>query len=161
MEYTRGVVAAVATIVVVTALLSGPLGPGISLTETSTVTYGEGNVTVSSASIPETATFEGGSYGSERYHLTVPAASIAFDSLDGGPILAYRIQINSLNYSRSTTHFLDESISSPYELTMQSDDFDGEQIQRETYDGTISVIVRDSAGERTIAEKTITVEVVK
>lgn len=159
MEYTRGVVAAVATVVVVTALLSGPLGPGISFTETPTVTYGEGNVTVSSASLPETAAFERGSYGSDRYHLTVPATSIEFTALDGGPILAYRIQIDSLNYSRSTTHFLDESITSPYELTMQSDDFEARQIQQDAYNGTVSVVVRDSAGERIVAERAITVEV--
>jgi hypothetical protein len=161
MEQTRGVVAAVATIVVVTALFSGPLGPGISLTATSSVTYGEGTVTVSSTSLPERATFEGGSYGSERYHLTVPATSIEFASLEGGPILAYRIEIDALNYSRSTTHFLDESITSPYELTMQSDDFDADQIQQNAYDGTISVVVRDSAGERTVAERAITIEVVE
>lgn len=161
MPSTRGLVLGVVGVIVVTTVVSGPLVPGISLTEPAEATaYGEGNATISDVTFPERATFERASFGAQNYHLTVPPTTLQFSSLSGSPILSYRLEIESLNYTRTTTHFLGPSTGDAYRLTMQSDTFAVDRITASSYEGRLSVVKRDSSGDAVVAEGTVTVEVI-
>lgn len=160
MAYGREVVAGVAVVIVLTAFLSGPLVPGIDLTnEPRSITYGEGNATITTVSLPERATIERASYGAKNYHLTLPPASVELAAIRGGPTLTYRLEIPALNYTRTTTHFIDDRVGSRYELTMQADTFSITEITAPRYEGTVSVVKRDSSGETVVEAQSITIEV--
>jgi hypothetical protein len=161
MNTTRGVVAAVGTLIVVTALISGPLIPGVTLMGTQQPTYGEGNATVASVEFPERATIERGGFGSESDYLVVPPATVHFEAFDGTPVLTYKIEIPALNYSRGTTHFLSPDTGARYEATLRSDSLDGLPEQPTQFDATLSVWIEASDGRSRVAEQNTTVEVVE
>lgn len=155
----RAVVWGVATLVVATVLVSGPLVPGVSVaTEPEPVDYGEGNATVAEVTLPATATVEDADYGAANYQLTVPAATVRFATLTGHPTLSYSLAIPTLNYSRTTTHFLDSS-HTRFEATLQSDTLDSDRVSRDRYRARLSVVLRDSGGGRMVAQRNVTVEV--
>ncbi|GGN86720.1 hypothetical protein [Haloarcula pellucida] len=160
MDYARAVVLGVASVVVVTALVSGPLVPGVSLTQERDVAYGTGNVTVAEVQFPDRVTIERASFGQDGYYLTVPPATVRFSTLSGSPTMVYRLAIDELGYTRSTVHFLSESVGERYEATIQSDSFDENELTNETYHGTVGVVVEDSRSRRVVAERAVTVEVV-
>ncbi|MFC7027685.1 hypothetical protein ACFQJ5_09000 [Halomicroarcula sp. GCM10025324] len=103
--------------------------------------------------------FERASFGAENYHLTVPPTTLRLTRLDGRPTLSYRLTIEALDYTRTTTHFLGPSTGERYRLTMRSDTFSLEAINQSSYDGQLSVVKRDSAGESVAAARNVTIEV--
>ena len=160
MAYGRGVVLGVAGVVLLTALVSGPLVPGVTLTaETDQTAYGVGNATVTDVELPRTATIERASYGAENYHLTVPPATVRFANIAGQPTLSYRLTVEVLDYVRTTTTFLDESNVPSYRLSMRSDTFSLDEISKTEYDARVSVVKRDSAGEAIVGARNITIRV--
>lgn len=160
MDYGRGVVFGTIGVILVTTLVSGPLVPGVSLTsEPERQSFGQGNATVAEVTLPATATFERANFGAENYHLTVPPTTVRFETLDGSPTLTYRLTIVALDYTRTTTHFLGPSTGERYRLTMRSDTFSLEAINQSSYDGQLSVVKRDSAGESVAAARNVTIEV--
>ncbi|MFC7021341.1 MULTISPECIES: hypothetical protein [Haloarcula] len=160
MDYARGVVFGAVGVILVTTLVSGPLVPGVALTsEPAQQALGQGTATVADATLPETATFERASFGAENYHLTVPATTVRFSTLEGSPTLSYRLTIAGLDYTRTTTHFLGPSTGDRYRLTMRSDTFSLEAINQSSYEGRLSVVKRDSSGETVVASRTVTIGV--
>ncbi len=160
MDYGRGVVFGTVGVILVTALVSGPLVPGVALTsEPAQQAYGQGTATVADITLPESATFERASFGAENYHLTVPATTVRFSTLEGSPTLSYRLTIAGLDYTRTTTHFLGPSTGDRYRLTMRSDTFSLNAISQSSYEGRLSVVKRDSSGETVVASRNVTIEV--
>ncbi|EMA01067.1 hypothetical protein C437_19772 [Haloarcula vallismortis ATCC 29715] len=162
MERTRSVVVAVSTLIVGVTLLSGPLAPGVTLaTEPEPVALESGNVTVSEVEMPEKVTLEKGSYGAASYYLDAPPAHVHFSNLTGRPTLVYELTIDELGYSRTTNHFLDDSTCDAYELTLASDTFTDGEIEREQYNGTVTVSKRDGSGHGVVATRNVTISVVE
>ncbi|MFC6973973.1 hypothetical protein ACFQL1_03695 [Halomicroarcula sp. GCM10025709] len=161
MDATRGVVVAVGALVVVTALVSGPLVPGLSLTNAQQPAYGEGTATVASVEFPERATIERGGFGSESDYLVVPPATVRFGTFDGAPVLTYKIEIPALNYSRGTTHFLSPDTGTRYEATLRSDSLAELPDERTAFDARLSVWIEDTDGRSRVATQNTTVEVVE
>ncbi|WP_276271502.1 hypothetical protein [Haloarcula litorea] len=161
MDYPRAATFAVAGVVVAAALVSGPLVPGVTLTSERDVTYGGGNATVASVSLPDRATLDSGSYGQDGYYLAVPPATVRFAALDGSPSVTYRLQIPDLGYARSTVHFLTGDVGGSYEATLRPDNLATETVRRDRYEGTVSVVVEDDAGRRRVAAGNVTVEVIE
>lgn len=161
MDAARGTAVAVGTLIVVTALVSGPLVPGITLTDTQRPAYGEGTATVASVEFPERATIEQGGFGSESNYLVVPPATVEFETFEGAPVLTYKIEIPTLNYSRGTTHFLSPDTGPQYEATLQSDSLDRLPAQRTEFDATLSIWIEASDGRSRVARQNTTVEVVE
>ncbi|MBV0900949.1 hypothetical protein [Haloarcula salina] len=162
MDVTRGVVAVVTLIIVGVTLLSGPLVPGVTLaSEPEPLTLETGTVTVGDARLPANATLEKGAYGAASYYLDVPPATVQLSSLDGNPTLVYRFAIDELGYTRTTNHFLNDDTAETYELTLASDTFEADEIDRERYDGTVSVSKRDGEGHAEVASRNVTVRVIE
>ena len=159
MAYARGVVASVVGVILLTALLSGPLVPGVDLTNEPPEISEQGTATVTTVALPERATIERASFGAKNYHLTLPPATVEVSAIEGSATLSYRLEIPALNYTRTTTHFLSERIGARYELTMQSDTLSLERVTADRYDGTVSVVKRDASGESMLDRRQIAIEV--
>ncbi|MBX0321559.1 hypothetical protein EGH21_00810 [Halomicroarcula sp. F13] len=160
MDYQRAIVLGVASVVVVTAVVSGPLVPGVTLTQEHDVAYGEGNATVAGVQFPDRVTVERASYGQEGYYLDIPPATVQFTSLSGSPTVTYRLSVAELGYSRSTVHFLDDGVGKRFEVTLQADSFGADELSRESYAGTLDVVVDDARSRRVVGQRNVTVEVV-
>lgn len=162
MERTRAVITSVIAIILGVTLLSGPLVPGVTLaTEPEPVALESGNVTVSTVEMPDEVTLEKGSYGAASYYLDARPVRIQFANLTGRPTLVYRLTIEELGYTRTTNHFLDDSTSDTYDLTLASDTFTDGEIERKQYTGTVIVSKRDGAGHGVVATRNITISVVE
>jgi hypothetical protein len=154
----RSAVAGVGIVILLTAVVFGPLVAGISLSEPpkSQVSEKQGDITIESVTFPAEATIESASYGAANHHVNIPAASVQIQSLSGAPILAYELTIASIGVKLSTAHFLDEGNSSRYELTMEPATLNRESLDEE-YTGEAAVVAIDSSGRRTVAKQTVTV----
>ncbi|WP_336337883.1 hypothetical protein [Haloarcula brevis] len=162
MEKTRAVVTSVAAVILVITLLSGPLVPGVTVaSEPAPVELETGNVTVSAVEMPSQVTLEGGSYGAASYYLDAPPVRVQFSKLTGRPTLVYELRIEELSYSRTTNHFLDDSTGDTYDLTLASDTFTEGEIDRDQYNGTVTVRKRDGAGHGVVAARNVTIPVVE
>ncbi|MDT3434519.1 hypothetical protein [Haloarcula sp. 1CSR25-25] len=162
MERTRAVSTSAIAIILGVTLLSGPLVPGVTLaSEPEPVALQTGNVTVSVIEMPERVTLEAGSYGAASYYLDAPPARVHFTNLRGQPTLVYELTIEDLGYTRTTNHFLDESTGDTYDLTLASDTFTDEEIERARYNGTVTVSKRDGAGHGVVATRNVTISVVE
>ena len=162
MERTRAVITSVTAIILGITLLSGPLVPGVTLaSEPEPVALETGNVTVSTVEMSGDVTLEGGSYGAASYYLDAPPVRVHFSNLTGQPTLVYELTIEELGYSRTTNHFLDDSTGDAYELTLASDTFTDGEIEREQYNGTVTISKRDDAGHGVVATRNVTISVVE
>lgn len=162
MDVIRGIVAGVTLVIVGVTLLSGPLAPGVTLaSEPEPLTLETGSITVTDAQLPANASLEKGAYGASNYYLDVPPATVRLSSIDGNPTLVYRFTIDELGYTRTTNHFLTADTDETYELTLASDTFEADEIDRERYDGVVSVSKRDDDGHAEIATRNVTVTVVE
>jgi hypothetical protein len=160
MDSRRVVLSGVIAVIVVTAVVFGPLVSGISLADEDEVDFGaDGSLTIASAQFPETATIEPAEYGAANAYLTVPATTVEFESLTGAPTLVYTLRIEALGLQRSTSHFLDDSYGPTFEATMASTTLEENTLDQSEYEATLSLNVRNGSGIRTAAEQNITVEV--
>ena len=162
MQRTRAVTTSVIAVILGATLLSGPLVPGVTLaSEPKPVALETGNVTVSMVEISGDVTLEAGSYGAASYYLDAPPARLHFSNLRGRPTLVYELTIEDLGYTRTTNHFLDDSTGDTYDLTLASDTFTDGEIERERYNGTVTVSKRDGAGHGVVATRNVTISVVE
>jgi len=158
MNYRRVVVPGVVAVVAVTAVVFGPLVAGVSLANDSQTFAQDGTIRLDSASLPSEGTIESADYGAANYYLTVPSTTVEFAAVEGSPTLVYLLQIEALGMQRSTNHFLDSSVTSPFEVTMESATLDRTFDQSE-YDARLSLAVRNESGQYPLAERNITVRV--
>lgn len=160
MDYRRAVVPGVVVVIVVTAVVFGPLVSGISLaSDDGPVVAGEGTLTIASASFPSTATIEPADYGAANYYLTVPPTTVEFGSIDGNTALVYTIEIEGLGLQRSTAHYLDSSYGPTFEATMSSGTLTDSEFDRSQYPATLSLAARNASDYRVLEERNVTVEV--
>jgi len=161
MRYRRAIVPTVVGIVVLTAVAFGPLVSSVSLaSEPTTVITNEGALTVESVTFPTEATVSPASYGAANAYLEVPPATVRFDSITGNPTLVYELHIEQLDYSFSSSHFLDAGEHGPtYDATIASMSVDESRLEKRRYPGVLTVGVRNSTGLRVAASQNITVRV--
>jgi hypothetical protein len=155
-------VAGVVAIVVVTALLSGPLVAPVDLTgegHFGPASVGEGTATVSNASMPAEARFTRGDFGADGMYLVVPPATVDVADVRGRVHISYQLSIEALGFMRGTTHFVGREHEGAYRVAMDRKAFDPDRLHSDRYDATLEIEVYDDTGARTIGERAITVEV--
>lgn len=159
MTPSRIAVYIVGGFIVVTAILMGPLVPGVELpAEEESTSIGTGNATVTVSFIPETVTIEGGSHGANVYYLEVPAATVEVSDLRGNPVLDYSLSIDELGYSRGSIYVLEELGEGVQRITLEQDSLEPEDIEQGEYDGEITLTLRGET-EQVLVQQNITVEV--
>ncbi|WP_254823355.1 hypothetical protein [Haloglomus halophilum] len=144
------------------ATVSGPLVQGIDLTESQgeLPPPGSGSADVTIVSTPQDAMIVPKSLGDDAgYKLQVPEATARVENVTLRPILVYKIQIRELGHTQGTTLFLNASRTGTQTLTLETSQFEESRIREETYNGTLTVLLRSDAGEKILHQETIVVEV--
>jgi hypothetical protein len=160
MDAARGTVFAVAGVIVLVAVATGPVGlVSVPDERFGGGSPGTGNATVTVVSSPGQPTLEAGRQGGDVYYLRVPDAEVEVEAVRGNPILEYSIDIEALTYTRSSIHFLGESGTGTRAVSFQSATFDAGRLDRETYRAELAVVVRADGTERVVYNEMATVEV--
>jgi len=162
MEETRLAVYGVTGFVVLVTLVSGPLVGAVDLTQEPrgcTAQIGSGTADISVESLPDSATISKGQFGAETYYLEVPDGSVRATNVSGQPILSYTISIPELSRSAGPTLFLCAHQSARQQLSIQRLTIDESELDADSYDASLTLLLRGDGEEITVREQSITVEV--
>jgi hypothetical protein len=158
MDRSRLFVAAVVAVVVAVPVLSGPAFGVVDLTRPSFEGIGQGSATIDRVEAPDSGRFDR-ALSSENYVLEVPDARIRVAAIEGRPLVAYKVSVPELGYSRGTTHFLDGDDTGWVTLSLKSETFPPERIDRSSYEAELSIVLRVDDTEELLHEGPITLEV--
>lgn len=160
MDRSTGATYGTVALILAVTLLSGPVAGVLDLTtpRVDASGAGEGTASIDEVDAPTTATFDRG-YRSESYYLKVPDARVHVAEVTGRPLLAYRLDVHAMNYSRTTTHFLEPGDDGWIALSISRDTFAGDGVTREGYEGSLSIAVRGSGEETVVYSEEIAIEV--
>ena len=158
MNRSRALLYAAVAVIVTLPVLSGPAVGLVDLTPTRFEGIGEGSATVDGVETPDTARFDR-ALSSDSYVLNIPDARIHIAAIEGRPLVSYELSIPEMGYSRGTTHFLDADDTGWVSLSLESETFGPERIDRESYGGELSLVLRVDDTETVLHEGNVTVEV--
>lgn len=165
MEPHRIAVYATVAVVVAVAVASGPLVGAVDLTHERTDggtgpegSLGQGSVDVTVESLPGEATLDRSEYGAAAYTLRVPDARVVLSNVTGQPMVVYKLKIPAMGYTSGTVHFVTAEHEGAFTLELERDSLAPDGIDRDRYEGTLTVLVR-ADGERIVAREPITVVV--
>jgi hypothetical protein len=91
--------------------------------------------------------------------LKVPDARIHVAAIEGRPLVSYTLSIHEMGYLRGTTHFLDADDTGWVSLSLESETFGPDRIDRSEYAGELSLVLRVNDTETVLHEGNVTVEV--
>lgn len=162
MDEMRAAVYTVAGFILLVTLVSGPLVGLVDLTHEPPgcdAPLGSGSATITVESLPDRATISKGQFGADTYYLDVPDGAVTVSNVSGQPLLAYDLSIRELGLSVGPTLFLCSGQSPSQSLTIQRLTLDEAEIQADSYDATLTLVLRGDGAEVVVREKPITVEV--
>lgn len=161
MNYNRVALTGLTSIVLVTAIISGPLVAGVDLSPGSgEIAPGSGTADIRVESAPSTAVIDRTSGDTdESYELMVPDATVSVSNVTGTPLLVYKIQIRELGHTRGTTYFLNSSGTGRRSLSLDRSYFSRAEISKSEYSGTATIILRSDTGEQQLYHGNISVKV--
>ena len=164
MDGARASVAASLTLIVVVSLLSGPL-VGIDFTATSESAVGpgvgEGGVTATVTTMPDTATLEAGAFGADAFALSAPPATLDVEAVRGQPLVVYRLELPALGLTHSTTYFLSASETGTLTVEMAPYSVSPDRVTADAYRGTLEVSIRIGEDVRRLERRNVSIEVVR
>jgi hypothetical protein len=158
MDFASSVPSVAAALILVVTLASGPLALADRPAEQSNQ-IGTGSVSISEVRLPATATLRQGQFGEDSFYVQVPAATVLFDGIEGRPILTYKLEISDLGYTRESAFFLGPDTGDRMQLSLERDELAPDDVQNDSYAGTLRVVDRTGEESRVVAERNITVEV--
>lgn len=154
MLWSRAVVAGTVGVLLLMTVASGPL-VGLELTsEEREFDPGTGDIDVTVESVPDAGTLERASHGAGVFHVRVDPVRLQIHEITGQPMVSYRLSVPELDHTRTSVHFLDPQRTGAYDLTLDPSPLEPDRIDEDvdSYDATLSVVVRDDDGERVVAE---------
>ncbi len=159
MDTVRSVVLAVAGVIVLVAVATGPLGVLTVPSGQSEQAPGTGNATVRVVSTPDQPTIEPGQQGGDVYYLSVPDAGLEVSDLHGNPVLTYSITVEELGYTRSSVFFLGQQGEGTRTVSLERSTLEENRLDADTYRAQVELVVRANDTERSVYNETTTVEV--
>lgn len=148
---------AVVTVIVV-ALGSGPLGAGLVQPSGTPTTVGDGNATVANLDVsPADLHVSSGRFGTDVSYLRVPDAHVTLASVSDRPRIVYRVEVPALDADLTGTRIVSER--GEYELGISDYGLDPSSVTASSYEGRLTVRIQSFAGDRTVYERNVTVEV--
>lgn len=164
MNLLRVIPVAALVVILAGTLVSGPLVPGVDFTrvresEQGLDSLGEGSITISEATLPDSAVLKQGNYGAGSYRLLVPDATVVVANYTGRPIISYGIDIDEIGYSRNSIRILVNETDSRLSLPIEEDTLDKGTLDEEEYDAQLTLLTRAGGNETVVATRNITVEV--
>jgi len=164
----RWVAYGVVGLVLSVTLLSGPLVGAVDLSyERSAFDYspdenlGDGTVDVTVRGMPDTLYLVQGDYGAQSYRLQVPPASVDVTSVEGHPLLSYKIRFPAMGLIRVTPTFLSPGDTGVMDLEIDSETYAPDAVTEDEYEAQLILLKRENGTMTVIEERTVTVEVVK
>lgn len=154
-------------LVCLTALVSGPLVPGVDLTRSvpvsvdsqSAETLGSGSASISVQELPDRARFTEGELDSGAYYLTTPPIRVGAQSITGRPILVCQLELTDFGYSTSKLAFLNTSTAGSHVFQFDAGPFGADRLDSKSYQGELTVALRASGEKTVIASRNVTVVV--
>lgn len=169
MDHVQSLPALTLGVIVIVAILSGPVGV-LDLTTADApcgkdVFPGHGNATVDVTDTPNTATLTKSRFGAEVYRLEVPPATVNVTDVRGRPTLSYRIRIPGLNTELGSTIILSSCTTGQRRLSIDPVTFEPDRIENDSYDARLFVVYRGTEDgenvERELLARNVTVEVIR
>jgi hypothetical protein len=161
MDRPHGVALGTAIVILAITLVSGPFaGPFLTPSPDSEYDPSSGRFDATIVSTPDRVTIEQARFGADVAHLRAPPVYLDVASVSGQPTVAYKLKFDELGYAAVTVSFPNESVSGRYALEFKEQTVDPDRFERDEYDVTLLVVARDGGGERVVAERIITAEVV-
>ena len=165
MNTERRVIWLTVSVILGVIVLSGPLVGAVDLTPAQTTpsltanTAETDSLNVTVVDVPLTVQLKHTDYGSDAYELRVPPATVQINTVQGNPLLFYRLSIPALGFSTSWLHAPAEHIGEQLALSMKPHIFAPEDIERQEYDGTLTIVARVNGSEERITTRNMTVTV--
>lgn len=151
-----------ALVVLVVAFAFGPAVPGLALSSSSgEYEPASGSVDVSVSAVPETLTLERNGFGSGTYQLESSAVETTVSDVSGNPLVVYDLRIPGLAYNKETYRILSADVDGNLTIRASSDTVQPSNVNAESYEATVTVLVRSDVGSRVVTTKNVTVEVVE
>lgn len=161
MQPDRLAVVSVAGLVVLLAVATGPQVGLLSIPEGgfgADAAPGEGTARLEVVSPPERATLVPADYA-DLHYIQITDPEVAVLAVSGAPLLTVTVAIPSLGYSRSSVFTIAEQGSEIRSYGIEGGAIASGRLDRDTYDGTVRLVLRDDAGETVLYEDRIAVEV--
>lgn len=163
MDGARLVVVVAVGLILSVTLLSGPMVGAIDFTvadEPRNAVPGTGSATITVDAWPtDGVTLEKGRYGAGAYYLTVPDATVRVQSVEGSPILAYRVSVPSLGLASESLYFLSEDDRGTMTVTIDPRSLEPDRLEQDTYRVELMIELRSEDTARTLAARTVTAPV--
>lgn len=102
MNLSRGAVWGVAVVVLVTAVLAGPVVQGVDVTRDQ-VAFGGGDATVADVELVDVPALDAGRFGTDVHYLRGATARATVRDVTGRPRLVLRVQAPELDYDETAT----------------------------------------------------------
>jgi len=160
MDRSTLFVYATVTVIVGVSVVSGPSVGLVDLTSprADTAGLGQGNATIDGVDAPERVRIDRG-FQSESYRLEVPDARVHLAAVTGRPILNYRLEIDALGYTRTSSHFLDSDSVGWTTLTLADATLSASAVADKRYEGRLSIVVQSNGTASTVYSRSVAVEV--
>jgi len=158
MDRSRLLVWTAVAVICAVPVLSGPVVGVVDLTREPLDGIGDGSATIDAVEAPDTALFDR-ALSSDSYVLKVPDARIHVASIEGRPLVSYKLSIPAMSYSRATTHFLSPDDTGWVDISLARETFAPDRIDQSTYEANLSLILRVNDTKQTLHDEPITLEV--
>lgn len=142
------------------ALLFGPLSPLSNQDSDSAsegIASGTANVTISTPP-PTSLNLVEGRFDSGQYVLHIPATVVHIHSVEGRPLLTYKVELTKLGHSQSTIAELQNGSEGSLRISPEPISISAERVQNDTYTAELSIVLRAS-GKQTLYRENVTVNV--
>lgn len=151
-------VAAVAVVLATLALTSPAVGV-VALGDPGETDLGEGTATVGDASFEHDPVLTPGRFGTAVAYLRIPDATVRLSAVEGRSRLVYQVRVPALDFERVANRPLSPRAGDTVRVGMADRAFQYKSITRETYRATLVLRVQSFAVDRTVVNRTVTVEV--
>lgn len=119
---------------------------------------GTGSADIAVVSAPDRATLQADRF-SEVHTLRVPAAELSVSAVTGEPLLTMSVEIPSLGYQRSSLYAIADQAETNRSFHVERSTIDSSAIDRESYPGTLRIVLRDGDGRTVVYEDRISIRV--
>jgi hypothetical protein len=146
-------------LVVLVSVVSGPLVPWVDLTRAPPAP-GAGTASASVESVPSEVRLVRERFGAGRYRLDAPAAVVGVDAVRGRPVLRYVVDVPALSFVATSERPLAGRDGDRVTLAVGGATASPRQVDRESYEATVAVWLREGPEYTALVQREVTVEVV-
>lgn len=149
MNRSRGTVWAVAVLVLVTTVLTGPAVHAVDVTR-EPGTFDGGNATVATVDVVDAPALEQGRFGTDVHYLRGATARVTVSEVTGTPRLLLRVEAPALEYDETATVVLREGERGQHRLSIDDATLQSDGIPAESITVRTTVRVQSFDGDRVV-----------